>query len=401
MLWSAVRMAIGALRRHPMRSALTAIGIVIGAAAAVNSVTMAQGAMAKVTGDIAALGTNLLLITPGSEDRGASSIGAAPFAMGDIDAIARDVPAARIVAASASRELLVVHGNKHWSSPVTGITASYFEARGAKIAIGRAPSPEEQARGDAVCVIGAKPRKELFGNEDPIGAVVRAGNVPCAVIGALESKGQSFVGGDQDDVVLTPLRMLQRRVIGRDDAEMIYVSARTQSQTAGAKKAIVALLRERRRLAVGQRDNFTVTDMRELAATFGKATAAFSGMLVSIALVSLLVGGVGIMNIMLVNVTERTREIGVRLAIGALPREILLQFLIESATLSLLGGALGVLFGLGGALGASLVFALPFRPSPVVVVGAFVFCAAVGVGFGFYPAKRAAGLHPIEALRHD
>jgi putative ABC transport system permease protein len=255
--------------------------------------------------------------------------------------------------------------------------------------------------GSAVCVLGATVRRELFGPQDPLGALVRVGTVSCTVVGVLVSKGQSTFGQDQDDFLVMPLATVQRRIAGSYDVGSIFVSATSDRQTVKAKRQIELLLRERRRIGPGQTNDFTVQDMKEISNTLGSVTGALTALLGAIAGVSLLVGGIGIMNIMLVSVTERTREIGIRLAIGARGAEVLLQFLIEAVTLSTLGGALGVAFGLTASYAVTRALKLPFSISPDIIVVAFGFSATVGVVFGFLPARKASRLNPIAALRHE
>jgi putative ABC transport system permease protein len=401
MIWSTILMALREVRRNTMRSLLTTLGIVIGVASVIAMVTLGRGATAKITTDIANMGTNLLIVSPGSERRGPTSGTAVALKLEDARAITREANAVADVAPTANKGALVVYGNKNWSTLITGSTNSYFAIRGYVLSAGTMFSDADLQGGAPVCVLGTTVRRELFGAQDPLGASIRIGAVSCTVMGVLESKGQSTFGQDQDDFVIMPLTAFQRRVAGNSDVGAIYVSAVSDSATDKAKAQIEALMRERRRVASGQNDDFSVQDMKEISKTLGSVTGALTALLGAIAGVSLLVGGIGIMNIMLVSVTERTREIGIRLAIGARGREVLLQFLIEAVTLSAMGGLVGMLLGLGGSYAATRALGIPFTVSVDILVIALVFSATVGIAFGFFPARKAARLNPIEALRHE
>jgi putative ABC transport system permease protein len=401
MIWATVLMALREIRRNTMRSILTTLGIVIGVGSVITMVTLGRGATAKITADIANMGTNLLIVMPGSERRGPTSETATPFKNDDARAILREASAVAGVAPSASRSTLVVFGNKNWNTSVTGSTNAYFEVRGFRFARGTGFSDADLQSGAASCVLGATVSRQLFGPQESLGAAVRIGKVTCNVVGVLDSKGQSTFGMDQDDFVVMPLKTFQRRIAGNSDVGAIFVSAVADRAINRARQQIEALMRERRRILSGQTNDFVVQDMKEITKTLGTVTGALTALLGAIAGVSLLVGGIGIMNIMLVSVTERTREIGTRLAIGARGREVLFQFLVEAVTLSTIGGLLGVFFGLGVSLGGARLLTLPFSVSADIVLVAFAFSTAVGVAFGFLPARKAARLNPIEALRHE
>jgi putative ABC transport system permease protein len=347
------------------------------------------------------MGVNMLTLSPGAERRGPTSVSAPPLSMGDAQAIAREVSAVSAVAPSSARGALAVFANKNWSTSVTGTNNAYFEVRNLKIDVGRMFSDVELQSGTPACVIGATVKRELFGHQDAIGAAIRLGKLSCVVVGTVVSKGQSTFGMDQDDFILMPLTAFQRRLAGNTEVSSISVSAVSEAATVKAKSQIEMLMRERRKIAPGQADDFSVRDMKEIAQTLQTVTGALTALLGAVAAVSLLVGGIGIMNIMLVSVTERTREIGIRLAIGARGHEVLLQFLVEAVVLSTLGGIIGMILGLGGSFAAGRALGLPFRVMPEVVVIAFAFSATVGVAFGFFPARKAARLNPIEALRHE
>jgi putative ABC transport system permease protein len=400
-IWATLLMALREIRRNTMRSILTTLGIVIGVGSVIAMVTLGRGATAKITAEISNMGTNLLIVMPGSDRRGPTSASAPPLKMDDVKAIEREISAVDKVAPTASRAALVVYGNKNWNTGVTGSNNEFFTVRRYSIERGASFSDAQLLSGAAVCVIGATVRKELFGQGDPLGAAIRVGAVSCTVIGVIATKGMSTFGSDQDDFLVMPLAAFQRRIAGNYDIGAVFVSATSDKLTTKAKQQIEALMRERRRIAVGQLNDFRVQDMKEISDTLGSVTGALTALLGGIAAVSLLVGGIGIMNIMLVSVTERTREIGVRLAIGARGAEVLLQFLVEAITLSTLGGMLGIVFGLAISYIATRALKMPFMVLPDIVVIAFAFSATVGVAFGFLPARKASKLNPIDALRHE
>jgi putative ABC transport system permease protein len=401
MLGSTVLMAFREIRRNTLRSALTMLGIVIGVAAVIALVTLGRGASEKVTAEISNMGVNMLTITPGAQRRGPSSVTAAPLTLDDARALSREVTSLAAVAPTSSRAVLSVFANKSWNTSVMGTTNEYFTVRNTRLDTGRMFSDVELSGGQPVCVIGATVRRELFGADSPLGSSIRLGRVSCLVIGTTRAKGQSTFGMDQDDYVLMPLAAFQRRIAGNADVGAIAVSTISESQTNRAKQQISALMRERRRVAEGQLDDFSVHDTREIVQTLQTITGVLTALLGAVAAVSLIVGGIGIMNIMLVSVTERTREIGIRLAIGARSYEVMLQFLVESIVLCVLGGILGMLLGLGGSYAVGRYIDIPFTFLPEVVVIAVLFSGCVGVAFGFFPARKAARLNPIEALRHE
>jgi putative ABC transport system permease protein len=401
MFGNTLLMALREIRRNKLRSTLTTLGIVIGVAAVIALVTLGEGATARVTNDIAKMGVNMLTVMPGAQRRGPSQLDAAPLSLDDARAIEREIKAVQAVAPTASRGVLAVSANKSWNTVVTGTTNAYFTVRAVRLASGRMFADVELTGGLPVCVLGATVERELFGHQDPLGVSIRLGRVSCLVIGVLEAKGQSAFGNDQDDYLLMPLSAFQRRVAGTNDVGAIALSAVSEAQTTKAKQQVTALLRERRRIVEGQADDFAVHDTREIVQTLQTVTGVLTALLGAVAAVSLLVGGIGIMNIMLVSVTERTREIGIRLAIGARGREVLFQFLVESIVLCVFGGVLGMLLGLSGSYFAGQALALPFVFLPQVVLIAFAFSFVVGVAFGLFPALKASRLNPIEALRHE
>jgi putative ABC transport system permease protein len=401
MMGNALLLALRELRRNVMRSILTMLGIIIGVAAVIILVTLGSGATRRVTEQIASLGSNLLMVSPGKRMGPGQSSGAAPFKLADAEAIARDVPSLAAVAPVSSRSTTAIYANENWATTVTGTTEQYFTLSNRRIHEGRVFTASENRLGSAVCVIGETVRNKLFGGQSPIGSRIRLQKLSCEVIGLLEAKGQNTMGQDQDDVIVVPLRTFQRRIAGNEDVSMIQVSAKDGASTERVKRDIGRLMRSRRHLSSNQDDNFNVMDMKEIAMMLSGTTQMMTMLLGAVAAVSLLVGGIGIMNIMLVSVTERTREIGTRLAIGALEREVLLQFLVEAVVLSSFGGLIGIVLALVSSSLLAGVLQVPFVfNTPIVMVG-FAFSAAVGVAFGYVPARKAARLDPIEALRHE
>jgi len=402
MLWNAILLALRAIRRNLLRSSLTTIGVVIGVAAVIGMVTLGSGATAKVSGDIADLGSNMLQVRPGQGMFGGRmSLSVASFKQADVDAVQRQVGGLQAVTGVTMATTQAIFGNVNWSTFLAGTDDEYLSIRQWPIAAGRPFLPAEERAGASVCLLGNTVYTKLFGRQDAIGSDIRLQSLSCRVIGVFTPKGQSSFGTDQDDFVVIPLRTFQRRVAGNTDIGVILVSARDGVPTAKVKGDLQALFRERRHIAAGKDDDFYVMDMQELVSTLTSTTRVLTLLLGVVAGISLLVGGIGIMNIMLVSVTERTREIGVRLAVGAFERDVLTQFLIEAVVLACIGGLIGVVLGLGaGFLGAS-VLGVPFVLLPGIVALAFGFSAAVGVVFGFFPARRAARLNPIEALRHE
>jgi putative ABC transport system permease protein len=402
MLWNAFNLAQREIRRNVLRSSLTTLGIIIGVSAVIIMVTLGNGATAAVTADIANLGSNLLTVMPGQRvGPGGASGSAKPFKQHDVDLLRRDVASVGAVAAVSSQGMSAIVGNKNRSITVTGTTNEYFASGGWQIARGRFFNDSELRSGGAVCVVGETVRKELFGTADVVGERLRLRAVSCEVIGLLQSKGKNPFGMDRDDVVVMPVRTFQRRLSGSDDINQIQLSVRDSASTEKAQQDISSFMRERRRLAEGDNDDFSIMDQKELASTLSGTTRTLTALLAAIAAVSLLVGGIGIMNIMLVSVTERTREIGIRLAIGALERDVLTQFLVEAVVLSAFGGVIGVSFALMVSSLGARALGLPWVLDVKIVLLALLFSAGVGVVFGFFPARRAASLNPIDALRHE
>ncbi|RWM22785.1 ABC transporter permease [Mesorhizobium sp.] len=400
MFYETLKLAAQAMLRNPMRSFLTVLGIVIGVAAVIAMVTIGNGTTAKVTEQLGKLGSNMLFVVPGQFGPGRASTQAKSFTSKDVAAVWNQISGIRVVAPVAQSTATIIFGGESRSSTVVGTTSDYLTAGDWTIVAGRG-FVEAEERGSAVCMVGETVRSKLFGNASALGADIRVGKISCDVIGVLGKKGQSGMGRDQDDVVLMPLRTFQRRIAGNSDVGSIMVSARAGSSTKKVQGDIERLMRERRGIIAGKEDDFSVNDMTQIAATLSGTTTILTGLLGAVAAVSLLVGGIGIMNIMLVSVTERTREIGIRLAIGALERQVLTQFLVEATVLALFGGIVGILLGLGLAYVAGAYLDVPFVTSPSIILIAFAFSALIGTGFGYFPARQAARLNPIEALRHE
>ncbi|MCB5409327.1 ABC transporter permease [Pseudogemmobacter faecipullorum] len=402
MILEAVKLALRSILRNKLRSFLTILGVVIGVGAVIAMVTVGQGSSQQVSQSVSGLGSDTLTLRPGTRGFGPPTGGATRrFELRDADALA-GLRQIRLVAPVANASgATIVYGNSNTTASVTGSTEAWSEIGGWSLAEGRNMTAAEARSGAAFCIIGETIRQKLFGPLSPIGETIRVKKISCQVIGLLQAKGAGSFGNDQDEVVLMPVRLVQRRLNGDNDVASIQLALATGTSSEEGIAAVQDLMRDRRRIGFGEPDNFTVSDMREVAEMLNSINSVLSGMLSSVAAVSLLVGGIGIMNIMLVSVTERTREIGIRLAIGATATQVLTQFLVEAVVLSLLGGIAGILVGLALAWGAGLFMAIPFSPDPLVLLMAFTFSAVIGVIFGYFPARRAAQLDPIEALRHQ
>ena len=400
MLFNTLLLALRSIRRNLMRSFLTILGIVIGVSAVITMVTLGNGATMAVQNQISGLGTNLLQVRPGQR-MGPGSGGAPSFKDVDADAIAQQIGGIKAVAPEGRTGGTVVAGGRNWTTSIIGSTNAWLETGNWVVRLGREFTDDELRAGAAVCLIGETLRRELFGNGDAVGGQLRVRQMSCEIIGVLGSKGQGAFGNDQDEVVLLPLKTLQRRVTGSTRVQTLLVSMQDGSDPDRVKASLTQLLRERRKLADADEDNFNVLDTKQLADTLSGTTKVMTTLLGAVAAVSLLVGGIGIMNIMLVSVTERTREIGLRLAIGALEREVLLQFLIEAVVLAALGGLLGIVLATGASIVLSKVMGVPYLFNPGVNLMSFVFSAGIGVLFGYFPARRAARMDPIDALRHE
>jgi putative ABC transport system permease protein len=404
MLLNTLMLALRSIRRNLMRSFLTILGIVIGVSAVITMVTLGNGATLAVQNQISGLGTNLLQVRPGQRMGPGGGGGALAFKETDAEAIATQIGGIAAVAPEARTNSTLVAYGRNWSSSVIGSTNDWLITGNWKIKEGREFSNDELRGGAAVCLIGETVRRELFGAQAALGAQLRVKQISCEIVGLLESKGQGAFGNDQDDVVLVPIKTLQRRITGNTRVNTLLVSMQDGSDSKRVTAGITQLLRERRKLATTDEDNFNVLDTKQLADTMAGTTKVLTMLLGAVAAVSLLVGGIGIMNIMLVSVTERTREIGLRLAIGALEREVLLQFLIEAVVLAALGGLVGlvgIVLATGASIGLAALMEVPYTFNLAVNVLSFVFSAVIGVVFGYFPARRAARMDPIDALRHE
>jgi putative ABC transport system permease protein len=405
-LVSIALLAFGALRRNLMRSLLTSLGVIIGVGALIVTVASGEGSKAVLEAQLATLGTNLLIILPGSSTLGGARGGPGsgkPLTHADLLAITRGASAAQFAAPIDRTVVQVVLDNQNWLTTVYGSTPDFFAIREWTIARGRIFNDSESDSGAKVCVLGQTVAAQLFGSGEALGQVVRAKAMPCEVVGVLAGKGQSSQGQDQDDLVVMPWATFKSRMMSQDRIHVgsILVSATSSDEVSHAQTQVTGVLRQQHRLSDGQLDDFTVRNLADLAATQEKAADAQTGMLRNVAAVSLLVGGIGIMNIMLVSVTERTREIGIRLAIGASENKVLLQFLVEAVVLSAAGGLIGIALGIGGALMLASTMGWPFVVSPLWISVAFGISMAIGVIFGFYPARKAARMNPIDALRFE
>jgi putative ABC transport system permease protein len=402
MWFNTMLLALREIRRNLLRSFLTMLGIVIGVAAVITMVTLGNGATRAVQTQIASLGSNLLMILPGQRlGPGGGGGGAPAFHRDDVEAIERQIGGLKGVAPEVRSSATLVGGGRNWAAGVTGSTNEWFAVANWTLASGRIFEPDEQRVGAAVCLLGATVRRELFGSADPLGEQVRLKKFSCTVVGVLGSKGQGAMGNDQDNLIVVPLATMQRRVVGHTRVNTILVSMADDADPELTKAALTGLMRERRRLAENDDNNFNVLDTRQIADTMSGTTRVLTMLLGAVAAVSLVVGGIGIMNIMLVSVTERTREIGVRLAIGALEREVLLQFLVEAVVLAALGGLIGIGLATAASIGLADLMGIPYRFDPTINAASFVFSAGIGVVFGYVPARRAARLDPIDALRHE
>jgi putative ABC transport system permease protein len=408
-LLEAVLVAITALRTNVMRSMLTMLGIIIGVAAVITMVAMGAGAQREVDTQIAALGTNVLMVMPGSfRDRGVR-MGAGSRVMlteDDAHAIKREIPGVVAAAPTVRGNVQVITGNMNWATTVQGIDNDYMVARAWEVAEGRGFDPREIRTGARVVLLGATVADELFGAGSAVGQTIRVNNVPFQVVGILGRKGQSMMGSDQDDMIMVPLEAARSRLLGENGVvpqavAVIMVSVAEAWMMDEVEAQIIELLRQRHRVRANQEDPFSIRNMSEMMQTRAEASQVFNMLLAAVASVSLIVGGIGIMNIMLVSVTERTREIGLRRAVGAKPRDILGQFLIEAVTLCTLGGAVGVVLSIVIIVVTADMTGWPVALPVQVVFLAVLFSAAIGVFFGYYPARKAARQDPIEALRHE
>ncbi|HEY9071495.1 MAG TPA: ABC transporter permease [Candidatus Ozemobacteraceae bacterium] len=403
-LWGVIRLALISIARNKMRSFLTALGIIIGVGSVVTMVGVGQGAYSSVQNEISKMGTSLIMIMPGSSMSGGSRMGAGTkttLTEEDAQAIEADCPSVSMVSPIARSGAPLVYANQNWTSSVMGVGADYLGIRAWNLASGRFFTDQELRNGAKVCVIGKVVAENLFGSINPVGRSIRIKKMPFDVVGVLEERGQSGPNQDQDDVVVAPLTTVQRRMLGVTHIHMVMASAVSDEAVNAAKEEITTVLRRRHRLLDKEEDDFQIRTQADIAAMAGSTLGIITLLLGAIASVSLVVGGIGIMNIMLVSVTERTREIGIRMAIGARARDILTQFLVESVTLSCVGGLLGILVGMGLTSIISRFTEWQVYVSVPAMIVAVTFSATVGIFFGLYPAWKASQLDPIEALRFE
>lgn len=404
MLSNAFLIAIKEIKRNLLRSFLTILGIVIGVASVIAMVMIGDGTTANVKDSISKLGTNMLILRVGQEKKGPpkEDNSSKPFEEADMVAIKNEVQNVKAVSAENSSSMNVVYGNRsNNGTAVVGTNNDYFIIKDWDVSEGRIFDESELTSGKSSCLIGTTIVKQLFGEENPIGTSIRLKNITCNVIGILKSKGASAFGRDQDEIVIVPLKMYQQKIKGNKDIATILISITESKFIDNAKIELTSLMQERRRLKVGEVDNFNIRDMQDILSTMTSTTKMLTYLLGSIAGISLLVGGIGIMNIMLVSVTERTREIGTRLAIGAMENEVLLQFLVEAIVLSTLGGIIGIVLGLIIGYVTVNVMELPFILNNQIILISFLFSTFIGVFFGYFPARKAAKLNPIDALRYE
>ena len=403
MLSNAFLIAIKEIKRNILRSFLRILGIVIGVASVIAMVMIGDGTTANVKESISKLGTNMLTLRVGQERRGPprEDNSAKPFTEGDISAIKNEIQNIKAVASENSTKMNIVLGNKSTTSSVIGTNNDYFIIKDWEVTEGRIFDESELNSGKSSCIIGTTIVKQLFGEDNPLGMNIRLKNLSCNVIGVLKSKGAAAFGNDQDEIIIVPLKMYQQKIKGDKDVTSILISITAENYISSAKSEITSLMQERRNLRLDEPDNFHIRDMQEMLSTMTSTTQMLTYLLGSIAGISLLVGGIGIMNIMLVSVTERTREIGTRLAIGAMENEVLLQFLVEAIVLSTFGGIIGIFLGLGIGYSTVSMIDLPFILNNQIILISFVFSTLIGVFFGYFPARKAARLNPIDALRYE
>ena len=402
MIGNAFVLAVRQISRNPLRSLLTVLGVVIGVMAVITMVTVGNGASQAIRTQIESFGNNQLMLRPGLRMGPGQSVGAPNFTLEDADALKRQIAGIVAVAPQASKTMTVVANGRNWQTSVIGTDNNYFTIDNREIVDGRTFEQGEMQSGAAVCVIGGTIQKELFGEgAEVIGRTIRTGSFSCRVVGLLKTKGTAAMGGDQDDLLVMPIKTLQRRILGKNRVGALLVSVNPQSDRDRLRDAVTELMRERRSLSDGDDDNFQILDTAEIAAKVASTTQIMTTLLAAVAAVSLLVGGIGIMNIMYVSVTERTREIGLRMSIGAKGRDILAQFLIESILISVTGGVIGILVGVGAAVLVNIFAAFPIYIQPWSVFLSFAVCTLTGIFFGWYPAQKAAMLNPIDALRYE
>lgn len=403
-MFTTLGIAMREITANWLRSLLTCLGIIIGVGAVIIVVSLGNGATQKVQSDLAQLGNNLLALVPGDQNQGSANRLVNMFTVDDVEALRTEVPTISMATGVLTQVVTAVYGNENYYSSVRGTDNDYLTIRNLDVAHGRSFTEAELRAGRAVCILGETPRRELFGAQNAIGAEIRlSGNsdVSCEVIGVLDERGADTFGNDQDDYMLAPLTFVQRRLAGNRDITLIFMNAVSEAEREDAIDDVTALMRERRRVRDEDESDFFIQDLKQVQEQVGQVTGIMTLFVSAIAGISLIVGGIGVMNVMLVSVTERTREIGIRLAIGALERDVLTQFLVEAILLSLMGGLIGIAFGISVAWAAAGALGFPFVISQGAVIIAVVFSALIGIVFGFFPAWRAARLNPIDALRYE
>lgn len=401
MLLTTIMLSLREIRRHLLRSFLTVLGIVIGVAAVVTMVTLGHATTRSVQSQISGLGSNLVTILPGQGFGRGGGVQPQPFKIEDVDAIRGQIGGITAVAPQVQSSQTAVRNAANWTVSINGTSNDYLAGQQWALTAGRAFTAAEEQAGKSVCIIGNTVRTNLYANDEAVGTILRVGNVSCEVIGLLAVRGQSGIGGDQDNTVIMPYKTVQRRFTGNHNVQLIMVAVDPRYDSATIQDAISRLLRERRKIGGSKADDFSILDTKQISDALGNATAQLTAVVTAVAAISLLVGGIGIMNIMLVSVTERTREIGIRLAIGAVAREVLLQFLVEAVVLASLGGLIGLVLAFLACFGLSFPMKVAFIWEPKINLIAFAISALIGVIFGYFPARRAAALNPIDALRHE
>ena len=402
MFGTTLTLALRSIMRHKLRSILTALGIIIGVAAVVTMVTLGRATTKAVQSSISSLGSNILQVRPGQGfGRGGGGPRPPDFKPEDVDAIREQIAGVSAVAPQAQSATTAIYNGANWSTTINGTTSAYFQVQSWPLAAGRGFMPAEEQAGKAVCIIGSTVSQNLFRGGQAVGRRIRLGSVSCDVIATLSTRGQAGFGGDQDDVVIMPIKTVQRRFTGSRDIRLMLVGVDPAYSTATVQASITDLLRERRNITGSKEDDFNIFDTKQISDTLTATTTLLTGIVTAVAAISLIVGGIGIMNIMLVSVTERTREIGIRLAIGAVASEVLLQFLVEAVALSMLGGLIGLLIAQIAILSLTPLLKVEYLFVPEINLIAFGISAVIGVVFGYFPARRAAALNPIDALRHE
>ncbi|MCT2398731.1 ABC transporter permease [Novosphingobium mangrovi (ex Huang et al. 2023)] len=402
MLRTVFLLSLRSIRRHVLRSLLTMLGIVIGVAAVVSMVTLGQATTAAVTEQIASLGSNILQVMPGGGiRRGGGGSRPSEFDYADVDAVREQVGGVVAIAPQATTTATAIYEGANWSTTITGTTTDYFDIQPWPLDAGRLFSAGEESAGKAVCIIGSTVRENLFRNVDPIGKRFRINDVSCDVVGLLSTKGQGGFGNDQDDAVIMPIKTVQRRFLGTTNVRTIVIGVDDAYSTDQVKATLKRVMRKQRHLTQNEDDDFHIFDTKQISDTLTQTTGMLTSIVAAIAAISLVVGGIGIMNIMLVSVTERTREIGIRLAVGAVANEVLMQFLVEAVVLSCIGGLIGLVLAQIVVAIAIPLMDLPWVFDLPINIGAFLVSAAIGVIFGYFPARRAASMNPIDALRYE